>query len=811
MKNQNETSPRKSIKPELSDIFEKINSQDSKTVFEGLKNLVINQAQGEDCSSILNNVASINTGRSIKMRRYRNIILGDSYTGIGTISADIQSDNYLLQSFAVKRAGLVTTAESGDLLIPIIEEASKSADPRLREAACFAILKVEKNDTSLIELYKLNETLQRLLADDVIGVAANAASVILEINQGRSKPLFKATSETVFKLVSCMQDATEWCKIQILDFVNDFMPANRVEAISILEKLKPHLYNANSSVTIGIVKFCVKISRVLENKEEIKFLIQELLPPLVKLMSSAPEIQLVVLRTILVLFQQFDFLRTTNVAAFFCKANEPSYIQIAKLDIVQILTNEGNVESVIKELKSYCLSPNQTIAKKSISELGRIALFFEHAADTCVDCFIDLIENSEENVMEQCICESVNIIRHYQGKYENLIEMILERTEGEVEEPSTKSALVWILGQYCEMQGAANLLDSVFIENFLEETTEVQLAILTAVIKTYIADPDYGADMLNRVMPLATCEVDDPDVRDRAYSYMKLLVEVPDYADQIITNQESQAIHPKTIVNKKLVESLLPCLGSISTVLRKFPAEFRIREKNMVVMPLLLDRNPKLYDVVIRGQFQVTDKDERQIILKLKNMGSIPLPIVQIEFKYNTFGFVPRSMLNLPKIEKKQSATIVLPVSIQKSFIDSKQEVSNNIKIEIKVNQPASISFRCAMPLGFLLEPENKGKFTREAFNEEWPKVKKEDEQIYNIHSPSITTLDAAKEAFRKERVFFFAKKDDNAFFSGRMITNDAFIVIIRFLKEGNCTVVLRMLNNNMRNLILGLVSQVLQ
>ena len=37
--------------------------------------------------------------------------------------------------------------------------------------------------------------------------------------------------------------------------------------------------------------------------------------------------------------------------AFFCKQDEPSYIQLAKLDIMQILINSQNLSLVINELR----------------------------------------------------------------------------------------------------------------------------------------------------------------------------------------------------------------------------------------------------------------------------------------------------------------------------------------------------------------------------------------------------------------------------------------------------------------------------
>ena len=805
----------KSYKPELADISDKIKSTDHRAVYDGLKNLLILKAQGEDCSSIMNEIAAMNPGRSIKMRRWRNIILGDSYTGIGSILADFQSDNYLLQSFAVKRAGSLTTAETIDVLYPIIMEAAYSDDHHLREAACFAILKIEKNDSSLIEMRKIDELLQKLLTDKVVSVAANAASVLLEINQGRSKPLFRPKKEIIDNLLNCMEKATEWCKIQILDLVSVYAPGSEEEAKNILEKLNLHLINANSSVTIGVVRSCIKMTKSIQDKEEVKTIIQKLLPPLVKLMSSSLEIQYVVLKTILLLLQGFPFLRSANITVFFCQQDEPTYIQLAKLDIMQILTNDQNVNCVINELRNYCDWYNQQLAKRSISELGRICLTFEDAADTCIECFTDLIDKCEQDfILEQCICETVNIMRRYQGKKQinDLIQMIITKTEGEVDDPTTKSALVWILGQ-CYNEYAANLLDSIYIESFLEETTEVQLSILTAVVKTYISKPSEYGPMLRRLIPRATLEVNDPDLRDRAYSYMKILAEnsaIPQFAELIVTCIPSEKIFSQTVINMRLVESLIPNLGSIASVLGKFPAEFKSHVRDATVLPLLLDSDPKSYNVVIRGQFQVIDDDDRQLLLKISNMGIKPLPITQIEFQYNSFGFVPQSLVSsFPKIEAKQSATIFLPVTIKAAFVDDISEISNNIKITMKVNQPRAISFKSAMPLGFLLLPKVKGHFTKEVFQEEWQKVKKEDEKMTMVHASSIPSLDETKEALYKERVFFIAKKQESGYFSGRMITNDAFIAIISFSNEAECQIILRMANSKFRDLVLGLLTQV--
>jgi vesicle coat complex subunit len=46
-------------------------------------------------------------------------------------------------------------------------------------------------------------------------------------------------------------------------------------------------------------------------------------------------------------------------------------------------------------------------------------------------------------------------------------------------------------------------------------TRQVQLALLTAIVKLFIRRPTAGQDLVPKVLKIATEEVDNPDLRDR--------------------------------------------------------------------------------------------------------------------------------------------------------------------------------------------------------------------------------------------------------------------------------------------------------
>lgn len=89
--------------------------------------------------------------------------------------------------------------------------------------------------------------------------------------------------------------------------------------------------------------------------------------------------------------------------------------------------------------------------------------------------------------------------------------------------------MIWIIGEYAErIDNADELLES-FLETFPEEPAQVQLQLLTAAVKLFLKKPTEGPQrMIQVVLNNATQETDNPDLRDRAYVYWRLLSTDPE-------------------------------------------------------------------------------------------------------------------------------------------------------------------------------------------------------------------------------------------------------------------------------------------
>jgi AP-1 complex subunit beta-1 len=52
---------------------------------------------------------------------------------------------------------------------------------------------------------------------------------------------------------------------------------------------------------------------------------------------------------------------------------------------------------------------------------------------------------------------------------------------------------------------------------------KTQLQILTAVVKLFLKKPSSSQGLVQKILQSATAENDNPDIRDRAYVYWRLL------------------------------------------------------------------------------------------------------------------------------------------------------------------------------------------------------------------------------------------------------------------------------------------------
>lgn len=306
-------------------------------------------------------------------------------------------------------------------------------------------------------------------------------------------------------------------------------------------------------------------------------------------MASAPEVQYVALRNIDLLLQAKPDILSKELRVFFCKYNDPPYVKLQKLEIMVRIANDKNVDQLLAELKEYAQEVDMDFVRRAVKAIGQAAIKIESASEKCVNTLLDLIATKINYVVQEAIVVIKDIFRKYPG-YEGIIPTLCKYID-ELDEPNARGALIWIVGEYAEKISNADEILAGFVEGFMEEFTQTQLQILTAVVKLFLKKPDKNSDLVQKVLQVATAENDNPDIRDRAYVYWRLLsgdlsvakVSTRTRFDGLISANAAQSIilsdkPPITTtmssLPQALLDELLTELSTLASVYHKLPATF---------------------------------------------------------------------------------------------------------------------------------------------------------------------------------------------------------------------------------------------
>jgi AP-1 complex subunit beta-1 len=312
----------------------------------------------------------------------------------------------------------------------------------------------------------------------------------------------------------------------ILDSLANYDPKEEREAQSICERVTPRLAHANAAVVLSAVKVLMKYMEMMPSDVDfIQNLTKKLAPPLVTLLSTEPEVQYVALRNINLIVQKRPDILKREIKVFFVKYNDPIYVKLEKLDIMIRLASEQNIHQVLAELKEYATEVDVDFARKAVRAIGRCAIKVERSADRCVETLIDLIQIKVNYVVQEAIVVIKDIFRKYPNKYESLISTLCENLDT-LDEPEARASMIWIVGEYAErIDNADELLES-FLEGFHDENPQVQLQLLTSIVKLFLKRPTETQELVQQVLSLATQESDNLDLRDRGFIYWRLFIKI---------------------------------------------------------------------------------------------------------------------------------------------------------------------------------------------------------------------------------------------------------------------------------------------
>ncbi|GAQ78829.1 adapitin protein [Klebsormidium nitens] len=578
-------------KGEIHELKEELNSQFKDKKKDAVKKVIAAMTVGKDVSMLFTDVVNCMQTENLELKKLVYLYLINyaksqpdlAILAVNTFVKDSQDPNPLIRALAVRTMGCIRVDKITEYLCDPLQKCLKDDDPYVRKTAAICVAKLFDINPELVEDRGFLETLKDLISDSNPMVVANAVAALSEIQESTTKLIFDLNSNVLFKLLAALNECTEWGQVFILDSLSRYKAKDARDAESIVERVTPRLQHANCAVVLSSVKVIMQQLELITSTDVVRNLMKKMAPPLVTLLSAEPEIQYVALRNINLIVQKRPTILAHEIKVFFCKYNDPIYVKLEKLEIMIKLASDRNIDQVLLEFKEYATEVDVDFVRKAVRAIGRCAIKLERAAERCINVLLDLIKIKVNYVVQEAIIVIKDIFRRYPNTYESIIATLCESLDT-LDEPEAKASMIWIIGEYADrIDNADELLES-FLETFPEEPAQVQLQLLTAAVKLFLKKPTEGPQqMIQVVLNNATQETDNPDLRDRAYVYWRLLSTDPEAAKDVVLAEKPVISDDSNQLDPSLLDELLGNISTLSSVYHKPPEVFVSRTK---VVPL---------------------------------------------------------------------------------------------------------------------------------------------------------------------------------------------------------------------------------
>ncbi|CDR96846.1 adaptin N terminal domain containing protein, putative [Babesia bigemina] len=559
---------------EIQELREELQKASKDRRKDAIKKIIGAMTVGKDVSSLFPEVVNCIQTNNLELKKlvylyvinYAKVQPELAILAVNTFCKDAKDRNPLIRALAVRTMGYIRLPAVTEYMVEPLMRCHSDPDPYVRKTAAICIAKLHGISPQLVRDEGFIDVLERMMSDTNPMVVANAVSTLVEISEQSEENLVaRILAKNPAKLeglLHSLNECMEWGQVYILDALMLYKPGSPEEARTLIEGVLPRFSHINPAVVMSAMKVVIKMLPKIGDKEYLRVLQGKLAAPLVTLASLEPEIQYVALRSILVIIEKWPRLLEGHVRAFFCKSRDPLYVRIEKLEIMVRLATTSNFQKILAELSEYATDIDHDFVRRAVRAIGSLGVRLEAALSACGNALNELLRLRAAHLTEECTIVYRDLLRAYPHMFN--LDLFSMCADGEyLHAVESKSALIWIIGQYAaKIPDAAEYLANM-AETMHDEDHAVQLSLLTAAVKVAVTrGRDTG--MVEHVIERCVHESASPDVRTRAQMYLRLL----EHGDAVAAKVVLAPLPPigEAVMDSEVLDNLLSNLGHVSSV-----------------------------------------------------------------------------------------------------------------------------------------------------------------------------------------------------------------------------------------------------
>ncbi|KAL4968733.1 AP-3 complex subunit beta [Aspergillus stella-maris] len=509
----------------VSHIKKLLDSRNDREVLDGLRRIISLMYRSEPSvtffSAVVKNVASANL--EVKKLVYIYLVHHAetepdlALLSINAIQKSLTDSNPQARAMALRTMASIRVPVINQIVSLAIKRGCGDMSPHVRKAAALAIPKCHRLDFSTQP--QLIGYIETLLGDTQYFVAGPAVSAFLEVCPERIDLIHKHYRSLVKKLV----DMDEWGQLATMrlmtfyarkcfpsktrkvqrnpkskgfyddDGDNDANPQDDGDTYEVpvvdpdleffLRACKLLLQSRNAAVIVAVVRCYLYLAPT-------EYLAAAV-GPLVALLRSPQDMQLIALYNIVVVALRFPKPFTRYLSHFLVHASEPSHIWRLKLEVLTILFPHcgGHFKSlIISELEHFAQGADPELVRESVRALGRCAQGDPTTSDKCLRILLHQITSLDDNLVSESLTVIRHLIQHDPGAHEGTVIQLVKHL-GLTTNPDAKATIIWLVGEYAgidpERSFAPDVL-RILVQKFAEEPEAVKQQILLLGAKVYL-------------------------------------------------------------------------------------------------------------------------------------------------------------------------------------------------------------------------------------------------------------------------------------------------------------------------------------
>ena len=535
---------------EDAELQESLNSMKVDRQKDAMMQIIASMTTGKDVSKLFPDVVKIIRTKNIDLKKlvylylinYARVKPDLIFLAVASFHSDAkEGETPLIRGLAVRTMGCIRVPEIVSYLCETLSWCLKDKEAYVRKTAALCVSKLYATSPELVRENGFIDILHECLKDENANVVANAMSALNEISILSGVNQLKLKSKNLKMILDAMAKAGEWGQVQILNALILYNPKKSIHAEEVIEGVIPRLSHANQSVVMSAVKVILKFMDLIDDINKVKSYCKKLTNSIMTILISYPEIQYVLLRSLHAIVIKRPMLLDKEFKYFYVQYNDPIYIKLEKVDILYKLCDKKNYEMIIKEFTSYSLTEtNIELIRKSVRYIGYVGYKYESSLNLCVNCLTKILDNNNEYSTPECIIVARDLMRKYKGEALNLIDKINLDLINSLNDQNAKSAALYIIGEFCEQIPKSTEIIKYYVDNFSNEelNSKVRLQILNSAVKNFLTKPEESEEIVKDVLQRGAEESENPDIRDRAYIYWRLLEQDPDVAKQMICGEK---------------------------------------------------------------------------------------------------------------------------------------------------------------------------------------------------------------------------------------------------------------------------------